>query len=341
MRIAIYEDKLNAVITVNPQGAGARPTRSTASARRGRSAGRCTASRSRSRTTSTRPTCRRPAARWPSTGFVPPYEATLTKNLRDAGAIIIAKTGMTELANWVGAPTPMPGNYNAAGRLRHQPLRPAPRSARGDVRRPAGAADRRLELGHRHGRELLGRQRRHRDVGLDPEPGEPEHAGRHQADRRPHQPLRRHPDHRRPGHRRADGAAPSRDAAIMLGALESAAPDPHDPATNACTPPPNRDYTVFLKRDGLKGARIGIPRAFFYDRRRCPGADGAARRPQRRPGQGDGRSHRRPEGRRRGSSSIPPTSRASSTTDPKNNFLLGTCSGVTTPRARTPTARSC
>ena len=32
-------------------------------------------------------------------GLVPPYEATLTKNLRDAGAIIIAKTGMTELAN--------------------------------------------------------------------------------------------------------------------------------------------------------------------------------------------------------------------------------------------------
>src|SRR6185312_7948604 len=41
-------------------------------------------------------------------GFVPPYEATLVKNLRDAGAIIIAKTGMTELATWVaGDPTPM------------------------------------------------------------------------------------------------------------------------------------------------------------------------------------------------------------------------------------------
>jgi Asp-tRNA(Asn)/Glu-tRNA(Gln) amidotransferase A subunit family amidase len=38
-----------------------------------------------------------------------PYEATLTKNLRDAGAIIVAKTGLTELANWVaGAPNPMP-----------------------------------------------------------------------------------------------------------------------------------------------------------------------------------------------------------------------------------------
>ncbi len=44
-------------------------------------------------------------------GFVPPYEATLTRNLRDAGAIIVAKTVMTELANWVA--TGMPANYNA------------------------------------------------------------------------------------------------------------------------------------------------------------------------------------------------------------------------------------
>src|SRR5258708_19117773 len=33
-----------------------------------------------------------------------------------------------------------------------------------------------------------------------------------------------------------------------------------------CTPPPGRDYTRFMKRDGLKGARIGIPRVSFYDR---------------------------------------------------------------------------
>src|SRR5205085_3498095 len=44
-------------------------------------------------------------------GMVPPYEATLTKNLRDAGAIIIAKTGMTELANYIA--NAMPTNYNA------------------------------------------------------------------------------------------------------------------------------------------------------------------------------------------------------------------------------------
>src|SRR3989442_13066608 len=47
-------------------------------------------------------------------GFIPPYEATITSNLREAGALIIAKTSLTELANWVaGPPTPMPTNYNA------------------------------------------------------------------------------------------------------------------------------------------------------------------------------------------------------------------------------------
>jgi amidase len=55
------------------------------------------------------------------------------------------------------------------------------------------------------------------------------------------------------------------DAAILFGALESPAPDRNDPATQKCAPPPGRDYTRFLKPDGLKGARIGIPRAFYYD----------------------------------------------------------------------------
>ena len=32
-----------------------------------------------------------------------------------------------------------------------------------------------------------------------------------------------------------------------------------------CTPPPRNDYTAFLGVDKLKGARIGIPRAFFYE----------------------------------------------------------------------------
>src|SRR3954462_7400521 len=65
------------------------------------------------------------------------------------------------------------------------------------------------------------------------------------------------------------------DAAIMLGALEGAAPDDRDPATRTCPPPRNRDYTRFLKRDGLKGTRLGIPRAFFYDAAITPGERGS------------------------------------------------------------------
>jgi amidase len=61
------------------------------------------------------------------------------------------------------------------------------------------------------------------------------------------------------------------DAAIFLGALEGAEPDPNDAATLLCEPPPNGDYTAFLRADGLRGARIGIPRALYYDSVRVPG----------------------------------------------------------------------
>ena len=42
-------------------------------------------------------------------------------------------------------------------------------------------------------------------------------------------------------------------------------------ATTRCTRPPRNDYTVYLKKDGLKGARIGIPRAYFYEKVTPPG----------------------------------------------------------------------
>jgi amidase len=51
----------------------------------------------------------------------------------------------------------------------------------------------------------------------------------------------------------------------LLGALEQPTPDPNDAATKTCTPPPGRDYTRFLNAAGLKGARVGIPKQFFYD----------------------------------------------------------------------------
>jgi len=61
---------------------------------------------------------------------------TVAKNLRDAGAIIIAKTQMTELANWVAANPPMPNNYNSLHGYGLNPYDPRrdPRDATADGR---------------------------------------------------------------------------------------------------------------------------------------------------------------------------------------------------------------
>ena len=62
------------------------------------------------------------------------------------------------------------------------------------------------------------------------------------------------------------------DAAILLGVLEGAAADPNDPATSACPRVPGRDYTRFLNAGGLARARIGIPRAVYYEKLVLSGA---------------------------------------------------------------------
>ncbi|PYS04436.1 MAG: hypothetical protein DMG12_10120 [Acidobacteria bacterium] len=139
-RIAIYEDKLKAVITVNPNALKEAEERDRERKRgklRGPLHGIPIALKDNIQTTQM-PTTGGALA---FDGFVPPYEATLTKNLRDAGAIIIAKTGLTELANWVaGAPTPMPGNYNAVGGFGMNPYDPRrdPREATFDGRPALG-----------------------------------------------------------------------------------------------------------------------------------------------------------------------------------------------------------
>jgi amidase len=62
------------------------------------------------------------------------------------------------------------------------------------------------------------------------------------------------------------------DAATLLGVLEGAQPDPLDPSAGRCPRLARSDYTAYLNTDGLKGARIGIPRAGFYDGIMLPGA---------------------------------------------------------------------
>src|SRR6185312_14566217 len=123
-RIATYEPVLHAVLYVNPkalQEAGRLDRERATGKIRGPLHGIPIALKDNVHTTDM-PTTGGALA---FAGYVPPYEATLTANLRAAGAIIIAKTGMTELANWVaGDPTPMPTNYNSLGGFGFNPFDP-------------------------------------------------------------------------------------------------------------------------------------------------------------------------------------------------------------------------
>ena len=204
-------------------------------------------------------------------GFVPPYEATLVKNLRAAGAIILAKTGMTELANWVaGAPTPMPGNYNAVGGFGMNPYDPRrdPREATADGRpvlQTGGSSSGigtsanfwAANVGTETSGSILSPSNQNMLAGIKPTVGRISRYG----------VIPITADQDTPG----PMAKTVTDAAIMLGALEGAAPDSNDPATAKCTPPPGRDYTRSLRTEALKGARIGIPRVFYYDPIAPPG----------------------------------------------------------------------
>jgi amidase len=269
-RIATYEDKLNAAMTVNP-----RATKEAEALDRERARGRVRgplhgipiALKDNIHTTDM-PTTGGALA---FDGLVPPYEATLVKNLRDAGAIIIAKTVMTELANWVTtAPTLMPSNYSSLKGYGMNPYDPRrdPREANADGRPvllPGGSTSGigttaslwAANVGTETSGSLLSPANLTMLVTIKPTVGRISRYGI--------LPLTADQDTAGPMGRTV------RDVALLMGVLEGAAPDPHDAATKACAPPPGRDYTRYLKRDALAGARIGVPRAFFYDAIVAPG----------------------------------------------------------------------
>jgi amidase len=270
MRIGLYEDRLNAALAVNPNALGEAEALDRERAQgklRGPLHGIPVALKDNIHTTDM-PTTGGALA---FAGYTPPYEATLTRNLKAAGAIIIAKTGLTELANWVaGNPNAMPGNYNAVGGFAFNPYdpRPDPRPEPGDGRPvlQTGGSSSGIgtaanmwagSVGSDTGGSIISPSNANMLVGIRPTIGRISRYG----------VIPITADH--------DTAGPMTrtvtDAAIMLGAMEGASPDPNDAATRTCTPPPNRDYTKFLNPAGLKGARIGVPRAFYIDRVTLPG----------------------------------------------------------------------
>src|SRR5215468_1619363 len=268
-RIAFYDKKLNAVITVNPDALREADERDRERAQgklRGTLHGIPIALKDNIHTTD-----------MPTTGgtlvfesFVPPYEATLVRSLRDAGAVIIAKTSMTELASWVAGPaTPMPPGYNPISGFSMNPYDPRrdPREGTLDgrpVMSPGGSSSGSgtaasfwaANIGTETSGSLLSPANLNMLVAIKPTVGR---VSRHGII-----PITLDHDTAGPMARTVT------DATILLGAIEDVEPDPQDPV-KTCTPPPERDYTRFLDRDALAGARIGIPRAFYYQSVMPPG----------------------------------------------------------------------
>ena len=264
-RIGKYEDRLNAIITLNPRAleeAEQRDRERENGQVRGPLHGIPIALKDNIHTTDLPTTGGALAFK----GFVPPYEATITRHLREAGAIVIAKTNMTELANWVAGA--MPGNYNALAGYGLNPydLQRDPRPGFDDGRpalSPGGSSSAAgtaanfwmANIGTETSGSILTPSNQTMLVGIKPTVGR---ISRHgiipiTADQDTAGPM----------------ARTVADAAVLLGVLEGAKPDPNDPATAKC--PRGTDYTQFLNRGALAGARIGVPRAVFFEQARHNG----------------------------------------------------------------------
>ena len=258
-------------------------------------------------------------------GYTPPYDATLVTELREAGAVLIVKTVNTELANWMG--TGMPGNYSAVGGYGMNPYDPRrdPREGTSDGRPVMGTGGSSsgigvaanlwaASVGTETSGSILSPSNATMLVGIKPTVGR---VSRHgifpiTADQDTAGPM----------------AKTVADAAVLLGAMEGASPDPQDPATSACELPLNRDYTPHLRAGGLQGARIGIPRAFYYEPTMVPGET------DRRGGLNDAQAALMTEAiqvlRAQGAEIVDPADIPSVVSpDRQSNFLAwGTCGGL-------------
>ncbi len=201
-------------------------------------------------------------------GSVPPDDAFLVKKLREGGAVIMGKSVLSELANWVS--DRMPANYSAVGGFGFNPYDPRPfqpplcdpvvtptcdgRPVLSTGTSSSGIAATAnlttLYVGTETSGSILSPSLQNMLVGIKPTVGLISRDGviPITADQDTAGPL----------------ARTVTDAAILLGAL--AGFDPNDPATESCLTPGNchTDYTQFLDPNGLRGARIGVPRDLYW-----------------------------------------------------------------------------
>jgi amidase len=176
-------------------------------------------------------------------------DATVTKLLRDAGAVILGKANLTEFANIIAID--MPAGYSSLGGQVRNPyvpefngrgypfVSPGGSSAGSAVAVAAGLAA--AAIGTETSGSLLSPANQNGVVTVKPTVGLISRAGII--------PIAHSQDTAGPLTRTV------RDAAILLNVL--ATKDPEDEATRDLKRP--ADYTSVLDPDGLRGARIGIP----------------------------------------------------------------------------------
>src|SRR6266404_5694603 len=176
-------------------------------------------------------------------------DATVTKLLREAGAVILGKANLTEFANILAID--MPSGYSSLGGQVKNPfalefnakgvpiVQPGGSSSGSAVAVAAGLAA--VAIGTETSGSLLSPATQNGVVTVKPTVGLISRAGII--------PITHTQDTAGPLTRTV------RDAAILLNVL--AATDPLDEATRDLKRP--ADYTSVLDKDGLRGARIGIP----------------------------------------------------------------------------------
>jgi Asp-tRNA(Asn)/Glu-tRNA(Gln) amidotransferase A subunit family amidase len=174
-------------------------------------------------------------------GSVPPDDAFLVRQLRAAGAIVLAKTNMGE---WAFSPYRTISSTHGETRNPYDLAR-VPAGSSGGTAAGIAANLGIIGMGTDTGNSIRGPASHTGLVGIRPSLGATSRDGI--------VPLLSNRDVGGPLMRTV------RDAAIVLSVL--AGPDPADPITAAAHARVPADYRRFLRADGLQGARIGVLRA--------------------------------------------------------------------------------
>jgi amidase len=180
-------------------------------------------------------------------GSKPSQDSRVAGNMRDAGAVILGKTNLSEWAN-IRSSHSISG-WSGRGGLTRNPYA-LDRNACGSSSGSGAAVSANLcsvAVGTETDGSIVCPASANGVVGIKPTLGLVSRAGII--------PIAHSQDTAGPM------ARTMRDAAILLGAL--AGTDARDPATAQAAARMHKDYTQFLDPNGLRGARIGVARKYF------------------------------------------------------------------------------